>query len=208
MKKPLGIRVGRVILEILRPLMSIFFPYTIVNREKAPTEDGSLVVCCNHISLLDPIYLFLACPQPIYFMAKGELFKFPPFAWFLKTVFGVFPVARGKGDFTAISHSLSILKDGHILGIFPEGTRSKTGELGPVKSGTSLIISKAQSPVLPCVLFTNKGGRVRLFKKTTIVFGDVMTPEDLHLTGEKPDIRYASRMLSSTFTTLLEENRV
>ena len=206
MKIPFGIFVGRIIINILRPLFFLIFPYKFINKDKIPQKDGPLVVCCNHISLLDPFYLYLSLNRPIYFMAKSELFKNPLIGLFLTTFFGVFPVARGKGDFIAITHSLSILENGRVLGIYPEGTRSKDGKLGMIKSGTSLIVAKAQSPVLPCVLFT-KDNRVRAFRRTTLVFGDVMTPDDMHLSGEKPDLRYATRKISSTFNDLLEEYR-
>lgn len=207
MKKSFGIRVGRVILAILRPIVFCIFPYRFVHRERIPKTEGSLVICCNHISMIDPVFLFLACRHPIYFMAKEELFQNRFFAWFLKTCFGVFPVARGRGDSSAITNSLSVLENGHILGIFPEGTRSKDGTLGPAKSGASLIASKAQASILPCAVMT-PNGQVKLFQKTTVVFGDILTPKDLHLDGEKPDLRFASRKLMAVIGDLIEENAI
>ncbi len=206
MKKRFGIRCGRVLLNIFRPFIYCIFPHTFVHRDNIPKTEGAFVVCCNHISLLDPVFLLLACRQPICFMAKEELFKNRIVAWFLKTFFGVFPVSRGKGDSSAVTNSIDILENGGVLGIFPEGTRSKDGNLLPAKSGTSLIVAKAQTPILPCAVFT-KTGQVRAFHKATVVFGELQTPADLHLDGEKPDIRYATRKIMSTIAELIEENR-
>ncbi len=206
MKMTFAMRVGRVILAILRPIVCCVFPYRFIHREKLPKADSKLIICCNHLSMIDPVFLFLACKFPIYFMAKEELFHNRLFAWFIKTCFGVFPVSRGKGDTTAITTALSVLENEHILGIFPEGTRSKDGTLGNAKSGTAMIAAKAQAPILPCAIFT-KNGKVKCFRKTTVVFGDVLSLEDLHLDGDKPDIRYASRTIMSVIGTMIEENR-
>ncbi len=207
MKITFGIRVGRVILAVLRPFVCCLFPYRFVHRENLPKTDGKYVICCNHISMIDPVFLLLACRFPIFFMAKEELFHNRLFAWFIRTCFGVFPVSRGKGDTTAITTSLSILENGHALGIFPEGTRSKDGTLGNAKSGTALIASKAQSPIIPCAVFA-KNGKVRLFHKTTVVFGEPLSLGDLHLDLDKPDIRFASRKIMAVIADLIEENRV
>ncbi len=206
MKMTFAMRVGRVILAILRPIVFVIFPYRFVHRDKLPKTDSKFIICCNHISMLDPVFLLLACKFPIYFMAKEELFHSRLFGWFIRTCFGVFPVSRGKGDTSAITTSLDILENEHVLGIFPEGTRSKDGTLGPAKSGTAMIAAKAQAPILPCALFS-KNGKVKLFQKTTVVIGDVLSLDDLHLNGEKPDIRFASRKIMSVIGNMIEENR-
>lgn len=207
MKITFGMRVGRVILAILRPFVFCIFPYRFIDRNHLPKTDGKYVVCCNHISMLDPVFLLLACKFPIFFMAKEELFHSRIFGWLIKTCFGVFPVSRGKGDTTAITTALSVLENGHALGIFPEGTRSKDGTLGNAKSGTALIAAKAQAPIVPCAVFT-KNGTVKPFKKTTVVFGEPLNLEELHLDADKPDIRFATRKIMTVIAELIEENRV
>ena len=206
MKITFGIRVGRLLIAVFRPLVYLLFPYRILYRDKLPKQDGKYIVCCNHISMIDPVFLFMACRVPIFFMAKEEIFKHRLIGWFLKTCFGVFPVSRGKGDTTAVSTAFAVLENEHVLGIFPEGTRSKDGTLGMAKSGTAMIAAKTQAPMIPCAVFA-KNGKVRLFHKTTVVIGDVLTPEDLHLDGEKPDIRFATRKIMDVIGNLIEENR-
>lgn len=206
MKLSFGMKAGRVLLTILRPIIYLLFPYKMIGRNNIPSDDQPYVVCCNHISMVDPVFLLLAFKRPVYFMAKEELFKNRFAGWFWRTFFGVFPVGRGKGDSGAVTTSIDILENGGLLGIFPEGTRSKDGTLGPAKSGTALIVAKTQALVFPCAVFA-KNGRVRLFHKTTVVFGAPLTPADLHLDGEKPDLRFASRTLMATIGGLIEENR-
>jgi len=194
-------------LNILRPFVFVIFPHKTIGKEHIPqNSDAPLIVCCNHISMVDPVFLLLACKRPICFMAKDSLFKNRFFGWILKHWFGVFPVSRGKGDSTAINTAFSILENNGVLGIFPEGTRSKDGKLAPAKSGTALIAAKSRADILPCAVFT-KSGQVKLFRKTTLVIGESLTVADLHLDGEKPDLRFASRSLMSVIETLIEENR-
>ena len=206
MKKTFGIRVGRALLFIVRPIVWILFPYKMIGKENIPRSGGPLIVACNHISMLDPVYLLIALKRPVYFMAKEELFRNRFFGWILRTFFGVFPVSRGKGDTTAINTAFSVLENDGALGIFPEGTRSKDGTLGAAKAGTALIMAKSQSPMLPCAVFT-KSGQVKAFRKTTVVFGKVLTVEELHLAQERPDLRFASRMIMSEIGNMIEVNR-
>lgn len=206
MKQRAGIRFGRFLLCILRPIIFLLFPYKMIGKENIPKEQGPLIVCCNHISMVDPVFLLIGTKRPIYFMAKDSLFKNRIFGWILKTWFGVFPVSRGKGDSSAVTTALSILENGGAMGIFPEGTRSKDGTLGSAKSGTVLIAAKAQVDMLPCAVFT-KSGQVKPFRRTTIVFGKVLTNDDLYLTGEKPDLRYASRTMMAKIAEMIEVNK-
>jgi 1-acyl-sn-glycerol-3-phosphate acyltransferase len=80
---------------------------------------------------------------------------------------GAFPVKRGAGDRQAIKRSIQILKENKILGIFPEGTRSKNGKLGKAHIGAALIAIKAGVPIVPVAII----GPYRLFRPVRIVFG-------------------------------------
>ncbi len=84
-------------------------------------------------------------------MAKEELFKIPVFGWVIKK-FKAFPVKRGNADRAAIRFAINLLEKGEILGIFPEGTRSKTGQLGEIGQGAALIIAKSGAAVVPTAL--------------------------------------------------------
>lgn len=120
---------------------------TLKGTENIP-ENGGIVLCSNHINWLDPILIGICVKRKIYFMAKAELFSNKFFAFIMKSI-NAFPVKRGTADISAIKKSFNIIKNGEILGIFPEGTRSKTGKLLPAEPGASVIALKTNAPVIP-----------------------------------------------------------
>ncbi|MEG2597047.1 MAG: lysophospholipid acyltransferase family protein, partial [Oscillospiraceae bacterium] len=138
-----------------------------------------------------------------FFMAKEELFKMP----FLSAIFrklGAFPVARGKGDTAAIDRAVQIVKDGHIVAIFPEGTRSTDGKLLRLKSGAILIAAQTGGDLLPCVVKKERGRFLR--KRVIIRYGKIIENTALGITGTIPsEIKKANKLLTDTLTHMLEE---
>ena len=198
---------GRFILFVLKPVFWLLFPYKTVGKKNIPpAKDGMrIIMCSNHISDIDPVFILEAQRRPVYYMAKSELFPNKLATWFFSTVFGAFPVQRGKGDSGAIDKSVQLVHDGKMMGIFPEGTRSRDGSLGRAKSGAALIASASGAHILPVAILT-KSQKVKLFRKTTIIFGEPMSPTELHLDdAEKPDLRYASRRIMERIGELMEE---
>jgi len=146
-------RVLRKILAWLVPRLVVFRPQGLENIPK----DGPFIIAANHIHALDPVMLAIVVPQHVSFMAKEEVMHSPILGWFVKKV-GSFPVKRGKADIQAIRQALRLLARGQVLGIFPEGTRSKTGEMQAAFEGTALLAARAQVPILPVALH----GRYRI----------------------------------------------
>lgn len=139
---------------ILTTFFSVFFRFKVSGVENIPA--GGAIVAANHISLWDPPVIGCALPRQIHFMAKEELFTNSAFSWLIHKL-GAFPVKRGSPDRTAIRTAITLLKEGSILGIFPEGTRSKNGILGAPEPGLALIAIKAGVPIVPtAVIGTNK----------------------------------------------------
>ncbi len=182
--------IDRVIKAIVRPFILLTHPCKVVGKEKIPS-DGKVILVCNHLSNWDPILLLLTQPRRIAFMAKAELFRFKPLGWILSRVFGVFPVERGKGDSNALDAGEQAIENGDMMGIFPEGTRSRDGKLMRFKSGAALIAARSGASVLPCGIDC----RSKMFRRVTITVGDLITPEELRLVGEKPELRYATRLM-------------
>ncbi len=198
---------SRILVAVLRPLVKLIFPYRVRGLENLPQagEGTRLMICCNHISDIDPAFLLMGQKQPIYFMAKAELFRNFFTRWLFGTVMGAFPVERGKGDMSAVEHAFDLVKSGKILGIFPQGTCRRTRELGQAKSGAALIACRTQATVVPACLVT-KGFHVRPFKRVTLVFGKPITPEELRLQDvEHPKLRYASRLIMERIDSMIEE---
>ncbi|NMB35582.1 MAG: 1-acyl-sn-glycerol-3-phosphate acyltransferase [Firmicutes bacterium] len=114
---------------------------------------GPYIICSNHTSWFDPPLLgcLVTGRQKINFMAKEELFKIFLIGPLFKKL-NAFPVKRDTADRKAIRRALQVLEDGEILGLFPEGTRVRTGELGEPYHGAALIALKSGKPVLPVAI--------------------------------------------------------
>jgi 1-acyl-sn-glycerol-3-phosphate acyltransferase len=147
-------------------IFRLIFRLEIKGKENIP-EEGRLVLCSNHISLLDPIVLAIAVPRPISFMAKKELFHNKFLSKLIYTL-GAFPVDREGSDLSAIKTALRVLKKEKILGIFPEGTRVNEMNLDNAKPGISLISIKGKSPVIPIFIES----KYKLFNKVVIKIGE------------------------------------
>jgi len=111
--------------------------------------DRGFVLVSNHFAGLDTVVKGYACPRQIHYMAKKELFEINAFAGRFFRAFGVFPIARGRVDLHALQVAMTLVESGHVVGIYPEGTRSRTGKLGRGKSGAARIAMAADVPVVP-----------------------------------------------------------
>jgi 1-acyl-sn-glycerol-3-phosphate acyltransferase len=110
---------------------------------------GGCVLSCNHTLGPDFLAVGYAAPRQVYFMAKQELFEISGALNWLFRRTGVFPIRRGETDLAAVEHAIEVVKAGHVLGMFPEGTRSRTGKLQRGRSGVARIAIEAQAPVVP-----------------------------------------------------------
>jgi 1-acyl-sn-glycerol-3-phosphate acyltransferase len=187
---------------VVRGVSKLLYRVQVIGTEQIP-QDRGFILCSNHISDFDPILVGIQIKQPCYFMAKEELFRFPPLGALLRAL-GAFPVARGKGDTTAIDHAVELVKAGRVLAIFPEGTRSKDGKLLKLKSGAMVIASQTGGDILPCII--KKGNRAWIRRRITVHFGTLIPHKQLGITGRVPsEIKAANRLLTDTMTRLLEE---
>lgn len=174
-----------VVKAVLGFFLCIVNPVKFVNEENIPAE-GAFILCANHISFRDPIYMVLKLKRQINFMAKVELFKIRIVAAVLREV-GAFPVDRGKADMNAMRTAFRILKEGGGLGIFPQGTRSADNEQTKMHGGTALIAQRSGATVIPAYV----DGPYKWFRKTEIRFGK---PVDLSEFGRKTDAETISRV--------------
>ena len=152
----------------------IFFRLEVKGIENIPLQ-GSVVIASNHISLLDPPTIGVACKtRYLNFMAKIELFKNPIFAYLIRNL-GAFPVKRGEVDKNAIKKALDVLRAGKVLCIFPEGTRGKNGVLGKAEPGSVALACKTNAIIIPTALYgTDKLSITNPFPKIKVIFGEPM----------------------------------
>jgi len=134
----------------IRATLLVVTSQEVAGKESIPRK-GALIFTCNHFSVGDPPLLIGIFPRRIVWMAKQELFDLPLLGK-LYNMGGFIPVRRFEGDLRAIRRSQDALRSGHVLGMFPEGTRSG-GRLGPGEPGTALIALRTGAPVLPAAIW-------------------------------------------------------
>ncbi|MBA4534082.1 1-acyl-sn-glycerol-3-phosphate acyltransferase [Brevibacillus laterosporus] len=150
---------------IFRIVLKGLYRYESIGYENVPNE-GPVILCSNHISNWDPPLLGCGIDRQVSYMAKEELFRYPVLSHVLKS-FNAIPVKRGGNDRGAIRTTLQVLEQGKVFGIFPEGTRSKTGELGEGKTGVAMFALKSEAAIIPVAII----GPYRLFHKVKVVYG-------------------------------------
>ncbi len=131
------------------------------NRQALNIEGGAIFVC-NHVSAWDPILLAIISPRYIHYMAKSSLFKNPIANVFFRFGLFAFPVNRGAGDVGSIKNSLKILSGGKVMGMFPEGTRNRTGAVLPFQKGAALLAERSGKPVVPIYIYPRSYKRERV----------------------------------------------
>jgi 1-acyl-sn-glycerol-3-phosphate acyltransferase len=131
-------------------LLKCFCGFTVSGRAFVPAR-GGFILATNHASNVDPLVIGAACPKPLHFMGKAELFGNPFCAWILKAVHA-FPVKRGTGDIHAIREAIRRVRAGGGLLIFPEGGRSADGKIGSGQEGIGFLASKLNVPIVPAYI--------------------------------------------------------
>ncbi|MFP4466290.1 MAG: lysophospholipid acyltransferase family protein [Candidatus Goldiibacteriota bacterium] len=180
---------NRILLKIVYFLLSrfikllfmIFLKVEVKGRENFP-DKGGIIVMPNHSSYLDPPLVGTMNTKRLFrFMARHTLFRNFIFGGIIKLT-GAFPVKRGRIDRGAWSKFNEVVKEGYPVVFFPEGTRTLDGELQQGKPGTGMLVYASGAPVLPVYIHGAydvwpKGGRLKLFKRVTVIYGKPMTFE-------------------------------
>ena len=131
---------------VVRSVVRLVWRARVRGAENVPAA-GPLIVACNHLSYLDPPAMGCFCPRRISYMAKKELFEIPLLGTMIRAL-GAYAVDRRGSAAAAIKRSLQVLQAGGAVGIFPEGTRNRSGGVEP-QTGVALLASLAGAPVVP-----------------------------------------------------------
>lgn len=195
--------------HVLKPLayvvLNTMYNIECKGRENVPRE-GSFILACNHVMALDPVFLAYCSGRTCHFMAKSEFFQSRVKGVFLSSV-NAFPVKRGKANSQAFDYAVRILGGGDVLGIFPEGARSKDGTPKSAKSGAAHLACVTNTPVLPACLYRDLSEKLRPY--VAVRFGKIIDSSALGITGEKKpsQLHAASRLIMDAITDMWNEEK-
>lgn len=186
-----------------KALEKMLYKIEYVGTENIP-ENGGFILASNHVNALDPVFIALGMEKrQLHFMGKKELFENPVVKFFLTKLNG-FPIVRGGADSEALNYAIRIVKEGYVLGIFPEGTRSKDFKPARAKSGVAVIAKEAKADVLPVAIYTSDD--MKKHTKLTIRFGEVIPYENLGISEEssREEIRGCAQIIMEEIKKLWE----
>src|SRR3954453_18263118 len=144
-------------------------------------RNGGLVVALNHLSWIDiPLFAY-ANPRNTYYVAKAEAHAIPGLGQFIRA-FGSFGVRRGESDREAVRRMREVVREGHCLGVFVEGTRQRSGVPGEVQPGAAMVAVRERVPVVCGAIHGSQTWRLGNFHPCTVAWS-----EPLHLDGLSRD---------------------
>jgi 1-acyl-sn-glycerol-3-phosphate acyltransferase len=175
-------------------------PLRVYGAERVPRE-GGLVVAANHFSWIDPPALGAACPRTLYFMAKVEAHHVPGLGQLMRS-FGAFAVRRGESDRDAVRTMREIVRNGHALGMFAEGTRQRSGVPGPVQPGAAMVAITEDVPLVVAAIHGSQTWRAGTFRPVSVAWSEPMTFEGIARGGR--GYKEASILIEQRIRTLWE----
>jgi len=170
--------------NLAKLLARVFFRMRVVHPERM-VESGPLILAVNHTSYFDPPLAGICSRRGVYYLARKTLLQWPFFGPLFPAM-NVIPVERDGNDMSALREVIKKIKDGNGVVLFPEGTRSKDGNIQPARAGIGFVIAKTGAPVLPMRIFGAydafpKNSKRLHFTQITVVIGEplVFDPNDL-----------------------------
>jgi 1-acyl-sn-glycerol-3-phosphate acyltransferase len=165
--------------------------------ECLPREGGALLLI-NHQSFLDPLLVGLPLRRPVSFLARDSLFRVPVVGWILRNTY-VMPINREAASTSSLREGIRRLNHGFYVGIFPEGTRSDTGEVGALKPGFLALMRRSKVPVHPVGIAgafqaLPRGARFLHPVRVRVVFGEAFTAEELAADGPEGEAELLARI--------------
>ena len=163
---------------LFRVYFRLYHRGRIKGSERLP-DTGAYILAGNHVSFLDPPFFGLCCRREAFYMARDTLFRHPLASWVLRS-WNCVPLKREGGDIGAMRLVLRMLGEGKAMLMFPEGTRSKDGQLQAARAGIGMIVAKAGVPIVPLRIWGTdralpKGASLPRPAKVTVAFGEPFT---------------------------------
>jgi 1-acyl-sn-glycerol-3-phosphate acyltransferase len=172
----------RTIQFLLQNVFSFWLRYRARGLDHLPPQGGALFVI-NHQSFLDPLLVGLPLRRPVSYLARENLFRVPVVGWILRNTY-VMPINRDAASTSSLREAIRRLQHGFYVGIFPEGTRTETGQIGPLKPGFLLLLRRTEVPIIPVGIAGAfqaypKGRWLPLPGTVRVVFGEPLSRDDL-----------------------------
>ena len=150
----------------------VVVPLRTYGAERVPRQGGA-VLAVNHAHWIDVPVIGTVCPRRIVYLAKAELHKVPGFGGLVRAM-GTLAVRRGESDREAIRLARETVRDGHLLGMFVEGTRQASGEPGKALPGAAMVAIQEDVPVVPTAIFNTRAWRPGNFAPVSVAFGEAI----------------------------------
>jgi 1-acyl-sn-glycerol-3-phosphate acyltransferase len=156
---------------LVRLILAVYARVEVVGAENVPRR-GSVIIVSNHLNNADPGLVGAFLRRRVVFMAKEEMFHWPIWGFYVRLI-GVFPVRRFEADLKALRRAVQVVRRGHALVMFPEGTRSKTGSMSRGHPGTAMVALRSGAPILPVAVTGTEVVRIpgvflRPFRRTRV----------------------------------------
>lgn len=171
--------VGRVTIGTAVKLVA---PLRVYGAGRVPLQ-GGLVVAANHFSWIDPPALGAASPRTVYMLAKVEAHRVPGLGQLMRS-FGALAVRRGESDRDAVRMMRDVVRSGHALGMFVEGTRQRSGAPGRAQPGAAMVAINEQVPLVPVAINGSQRWRLGNFAPVSLAWGEPMTFDGLPRGGK------------------------
>ena len=139
---------------------------------------GGVVYAINHLHWIDIPLVGVVSPRTVWFVAKAEAANNPALGWFLR-LHGAIAIRRGESDRDAVRRMREEARNGHVVGLFVEGTRQRDGRPGPAQPGAAMVALQENVPVIPVAVYGTQYWHVGNFKPCSVAFGEPVTFEGL-----------------------------
>ena len=174
--------------RLFQVLFSLWFSVRCIGREKVPGS-GGVLLASNHQSFLDPILVGFGLHREVHYMARETLFRNPIAGRLIRAV-NAFPVKRHSADVAAIKRTLRLLKNGEVVNLFTEGTRTRDGTIGRMQPGIIMLARKAGVPVVPVVIdgafeAWPRDHKVCHCYPVRVMYGRAISPEQIRADGDE-----------------------
>lgn len=189
--------------KIFAPIFRGVFRITVTGKENFP-KDGGVIVCANHTNMLDVAALAASFDRQFYFMAKKETFAIKPLGALFRKL-GAYPVNRGGVDVKSLKYSISLLEEGKVINIFPQGTRRKKVDPSttPIKNGIGMIAYHSKCCTILPIFIKTKNNHLHFFGKTELIVGEPFDYDTLCFEkGGAKEYEHASRLVFSKICAL------